>query len=62
MSGMHNYKPSPAEAIFLGQLLNIDTKLAGIARDMLAKGASLASVVDCFKSASNVATALRGQS
>lgn len=54
-----SWKPDRAEAQFLGELLALDAKLAEIARGMLEKGNSLASVVDCFKSASKIAAMMR---
>ena len=53
------WKPDRSEAQFLGEVLNISPELAKIARDMLAKGTSLASTIDCFKQASSLAALIQ---
>lgn len=56
---MSGWKPSTDEALFLGQLLAIDSGLADIARAQLAKGIPLREVVAGFKAASDIARTVR---
>lgn len=60
MATQAHWKPNREEAQFIGELLNVNVGLAEMARDMLAKGQSLTSVVDAFKAATEVAGLLRG--
>ncbi len=54
------YKPTPAEAQFIGELLAIDAGLAKIALDQLEAGRSLDNVVGTYKDAMKIAALVRG--
>jgi hypothetical protein len=54
------YKPTPAEAQFLGELVVVDSELAKVALKQFKDGWSLDSVVSSFKDAMKISAILRG--
>lgn len=57
----HTWKPAPAEAQFIGEVMAIDASLAQHVMDLLRKGQPLTSVQATLKDAYRIVAMARGE-